>query len=67
MMSQEEYRLNCEIRYCIKLGVQKKLESYLELVEKHRGKIEADMLRRVARRCYVKGNRGNYGDDNGLY
>jgi len=59
-MNEQEHRYRCEVRHCIKLGIRKKLDPYLEIVQNKRGKEAADRLRQEARRQYGKGNRGDF-------
>ena len=62
MNAIRDFRFECEVRYCIKLGLTGKLDGYLDEVCKKRGIPEARKLRDAARNQYRLGNRGDYGD-----
>lgn len=62
MNTIRDFRFECEVRCCIKLGLTGGLDAYLDEVGKKRGIPEERKLRDAARNQYRLGNRGNYGD-----
>ncbi len=59
----DEYRHQCEVRYCLQLAMQdtKKAVAYLNLVE-DKSPERHKRLKADCRRQYDKGNRGEWGD-----
>lgn len=55
-------RFQCEVRHLLTLVANRKQDEYLELVAKKRGKPEADRLRLEAKKQWIAGSRGTWGD-----
>lgn len=59
----EEYRHQCEVRWCIRLGLTAKaaLDSFIAKVKSKRGAEKAEKLHDDARSQYLLGNTGKHG------
>jgi len=57
-------RFQCEVRHLLKIRAEsrERVAQYLEIVEKRRGKPEADRLKVAAAEQWARGNRGKWGE-----